>query len=237
MLSVKNLAVGYSHQLFPELSFELNSGEILFLVGANGSGKSALLKTLSGGLKPLYGKIHIQKTPALIHSNFEIQTGLTAQDLFDLFEVNSSPWYNQDLLSHFQVSPLLDKPFEWLSSGERQRILLCAGLFYKSDLVLFDEPLSYLDWNFYFMFSDALKYYANKGRSFVIANHDLNFSLQFHKSTTLLLISSNELLYADTEKVLNDKRLENLFNVNIDILEKDFKKTLLFQNKQQNKIP
>lgn len=195
----------------PEASVE--KGSLIFVVGPNGSGKSTFLKGISGLLSP--------RSPNALYmsSHFFPQDGITGNDLLELFEVSSSPYYNPQLIEDFKVQHLLDHPLETLSSGERQKIFLSATLFHKNPVVALDEPLSFLDVFYYQILEKALIDYQKQGRIFFISNHNFNWSLRFEKSQTWVVFQNQILLRGLTTQVLGDIKLREIFGVTFELQE------------------
>lgn len=193
---------------------QVTAGSIIFVAGPNGSGKSTLLKGLSNLLTPLV------PAPALyLSSQFHPQEGLTGNDLFDLFEVQNSPYFNPLLLKDFKIDHLLHVKLENLSSGERQKFFLCAALFNKNSTITLDEPLNFLDVSFYPVLRKALLEYSLEGRTFFISNHDFNWSLTFPKSQTWVVFKNQIFLRGLTTKVLSDIKLKEAFGVSFKTLD------------------
>lgn len=193
----------------------VSPGQIIFVVGSNGSGKTTFLKYISNLLES-----HTISPAALyMPSQFFPQEGLTGNDLFDLFEVCNSPYIHLPLLKQFKIEHLLKVPLENLSSGERQKIFLCAALFHKNPIIAFDEPLSFLDVSYFGVLRSALEMYAELGRTFFISNHDLNWSLTFNSSQTWVLFQNQFAIRNSTPLVLSDIKLNEVFGVQLKLQE------------------
>lgn len=225
MLNFKNLSVGYKKPILKEINGELKPG-ITFLIGPNGSGKTSLLKTLSQIIAPFAGSITLDNSPVYLPSNINLQSGLTGNDLLDLYGAKNSKWADEKLLDFFEVRSLLTTSLDILSAGEIQRIFLCAVLSNPSQIVLLDEPLSHLDWNFSLKLKKILIEQSENGRSFLISNHDLNWALNFSNTQTWVLFQSSIFLKNSTESVLNDIKLQNVFKIKTEIINSSGKKII-----------
>jgi len=162
MIKIDNIDVYYGNvQALNSVEFEVNSGEIVTLIGANGAGKSTILKTISGLIRPMHGSIkylddHIETTAveeivskgiSHVPEGRRIFPGLT---VFGNLEVATSSWkrrgesYKEELEYVFQLFPVLKKRKDqlgWsLSGGEQQMLAMGRGLMSRPRLLLLDEP-------------------------------------------------------------------------------------------------
>lgn len=161
MLKVNNLSVQYGMiQAVKDVSFEVNEGEIVTLIGANGAGKSTILRSLSGLVRPTAGSIEylgqdITKTPARkiverrliqVPEGRHIFKGLTVQENLDLgaFTRKGKDGLKEDLDKIFERFPILaerrNQDASTLSGGEQQMLAMGRALMSQPKLLLLDEP-------------------------------------------------------------------------------------------------
>lgn len=161
MLKVNNLSVQYGMiQAVKDVSFEVNEGEIVTLIGANGAGKSTILRTLSGLVRPTAGSIDylgqdITKTPARkiverrliqVPEGRHVFKGLTVQENLDLgaFTRKGKDGLKEDLDKIFERFPILaerrNQDASTLSGGEQQMLAMGRALMSQPKLLLLDEP-------------------------------------------------------------------------------------------------
>jgi branched-chain amino acid transport system ATP-binding protein len=161
MLSVNNVSVGYKGLLaIQDASFEVQSGEIVALIGSNGAGKTTMLKTILGLLKPIRGDIRfndqlISGQPAYNVVKKKIALVPEGRRLFPRLSVNDNlvlGAYTVD--SQEQIAESLEmvlRLFPWikarggqragtLSGGEQQQVAIARGLMSRPDLLMLDEP-------------------------------------------------------------------------------------------------
>ena len=161
MLKVKNLSVHYGMiQAIKDISFEVNEGEIVTLIGANGAGKSTILRTISGLVKPSSGEIEYLGKPihnvatrkiveqgiAQVPEGRHVFKGLTVQENLDLGSFTRKDKQNLagDLEAVFERFPILrerkNQDAATLSGGEQQMLAMGRALMTKPKLLLLDEP-------------------------------------------------------------------------------------------------
>jgi len=226
VLSFKKLNVGFDKNILEGISGELPESSITFLIGPNGSGKTSLLKTLSHIIPTKTGIISTSDSPVYLSSEFHLQSGLTGNDLLDLYANKTSPWFDKDMIEIFEVKHLMNTSLDTLSSGERQRMLLLAVLSHKSSIVFLDEPLNHLDWNFSLKLKKVIQLQASKGRCFLISNHDLNWALNFKNTQTWVLFQKSIFLKNSTESVLNDIKLQEVFRIKTEVISSENRKVI-----------
>lgn len=211
MAETRDLICGYSTT--HPLSFGTHHFQrITFIIGPNGSGKTTLLKTLAKLLPPLGGDILMNSQPAFAPANWEIQSGVTGQDLYDIFSTKSSRWTSSKNSQLLDVDSLLNRPLDSLSSGEAQRVLLSAVLSHPSDVAILDEPLAHLDWRYSLALKDLIESQSKNGRIFILSAHDLNWCLQFSDSQCLALDKSQIIERGTTPDVLVSTKVQSAFN-------------------------
>jgi ABC-type cobalamin/Fe3+-siderophores transport system ATPase subunit len=229
-------AVSYSYdrnrQLITNLSFKLGQGEFIGLLGANGSGKSTILKLGAGILKPgsgtirLWGKdIHSlrnrdrAKLISYLPQTLDITVPFTIRELVSMglypYDIPPAMTVDEALdlvgLAHKSDSHLSD-----LSGGERRRTFIAMTLVQGAGLLLLDEPLANLDIKYQIELVRLLKKLREKKNiSVVMALHDINIALQFD---TVMLIKSGTLMGAGKpEAVLTRDMLKEAFDVSMEI--------------------
>ena len=168
-LKTENLAVGYHGKpLIEEVSLCVQRGRIVTLIGPNGSGKSTILKTIIGQLPELSGAVYLDGETMRSRSRNDIarrmailMTARVEPELMTCRDVVSSGRYPytgklgvlreedrrivEQSLAQADALSFADSPFSAISDGQRQRILLARALCQQPQLIVLDEPTSYLD--------------------------------------------------------------------------------------------
>lgn len=185
----------------------IRSGELVALMGPNGSGKTSLLRTLAGieqtegtvriGGEEL-GSVPFARRPLLmtfLPASREVVWPISARDVIVLGLPSPDPARADELIGMFELEPLADRPIDCLSTGERARVLLARALAPKPRLLLLDEPLSNLDPYWVLRLLDILRQTVLGGSAALVALHDIDRISVFDRA---LLVDQGELC-ADLE--------------------------------------
>lgn len=242
-LSSYNLSGGYDNRVIVHnLDLDLQQGEWLSLLGANGSGKSTFLKLLARIISPVTGKvlldgkqIHllppatVAKRIAILPQQQTIPLGLTVRQLVSLGRTPHQSWYQWDLnqddaiavndaLAQTQLELYSDRPVSQLSGGERQRAFLALALAQNPQVLLLDEPTTYLDIHYQLQLLELLKSLHNKGLTIITVLHEINLATRY--SDRLAFMKQGRLFtVGKTEDVLTQENIAQVFDVEVIILD------------------
>ncbi len=228
--------VGFMYQRDNEfihnLTFSVDNGEFIGLLGANGSGKSTILKLASGILRPSHGSIRLWGKPLQLYKNKDrakllcyLPQLLDMNVLFKVRELVSMGLYPYEIIPEMTVAEslemvgLMEKSESYLgnlSGGERRRAFIAMTLLQGAGLVLLDEPLANLDIKYQIEIMRLLRELRDKKNiSIIMALHDINMALQFEK---VMVIKDGEILgMGNPERVLSENLLKEAFDVSIEI--------------------
>lgn len=148
LLTVQKLSVSYDRApVFEDLSFEINSGDRIWLQGSNGSGKSTLIKLILGSSEAINQKGLIEKGSGLKISYVPQDTSDLHGQLSDYakeYDIEDS--FFKAILSKLNFSDLrFDRKIEDMSMGQKKKILIARSLCEKVHLHIWDEPMNYID--------------------------------------------------------------------------------------------
>jgi iron complex transport system ATP-binding protein len=212
-------------------------------VGANGSGKSTLLKLLSRILQPqkgtviLDGKaIHSQPAQvvaqklAILPQQQTIPAGLTVRQLVSLGRTPHQPWWQWELdredrqkvdeaIVETGIEQFSDRLVENLSGGERQRAFLALALAQAPQVLLLDEPTTYLDIHYQLQLLELLKHLNQQQKlSIVTVLHEVNLAARY--SDRIAMLKQGSLWDIGTPAgVLTPENLAQVFGVEVIILQ------------------
>lgn len=198
-------AFGIGHQkgktLLRELNLTVNRGEMVALIGRNGTGKSTLLKSMIGLLTPLEG-VRLLEGKALeeyslsrraqmlsfVSSHLEQLPSLTVGELVALGRMPYTGWMGRlrkedhamigRALEEVQLRSLESRQLDCLSDGERQRAMIARAFVQDTPLMVLDEPTAFLDIPNTFEMMRILSKFRDDGRSIVYSTHDLETAMQ-----------------------------------------------------------
>ena len=186
-LELKNVFFRYkrdSKDILKGVDLTVKKGEIRFIFGGNGCGKTTLLQCCAGLLKPYSGKTEIFGKKITSYKNGELYTGCVAmlcQDAHAVFthETIGAEFKGFDIKElPYDISPIIDRhPYD-VSGGELQMAALCRVLLSKPRLILLDEPTKGMDAAVKKIFTDVLFKLKEQGVSVVIASHDTELAAQ-----------------------------------------------------------
>jgi ABC-type cobalamin/Fe3+-siderophores transport system ATPase subunit len=215
-----------------DLSFSVGEGEFIGLLGANGSGKSTILKLGSGILKPssgnllLWGKdMHAlnnrdrAKLISYLPQTLDITVPFTVKELVGMglypYDIPPAMTVN-DALDMVGLSDKADAHLPDLSGGEKRRTFIAMTLLQGAGLLLLDEPLANLDIKYQIDLVRLLRRLKEERNiSVVMALHDINMALQFE---SVILIQEGRIIASgNPEAVLTRDMVKQAFAVNVEI--------------------
>ncbi|HEY8982057.1 MAG TPA: ABC transporter ATP-binding protein [Streptomyces sp.] len=209
-LAAKGVTVGYGGRtVIDDLHVEVPQGVITTIIGPNGCGKSTLLRTLSRLLKPTKGAVvldgddiarmktrDVAKKLGLLPQAPVAPEGLTVSDLVARGRHPHQSWLRQwssddadvveKALGMTGVLDLADRPVDSLSGGQRQRVWISMTLAQGTDLLLLDEPTTYLDLAHAVDVLDLVDDLHESGRTVVMVLHDLNLAVRYSDNLVVM---------------------------------------------------
>ena len=192
ILECKKLNIGYNERsICKDISFEVESGQYICVIGENGSGKTTLLKTILGLNKPISGKVVFDKK--FDKSNLGYlpqQTDMQKDFPATVLEVVMSgfinkmkfrPFYNkrekekaQEILKYLNITDLQKRSYKDLSGGQQQKVLLARALCSTNELLILDEPTNGLDARSIKSFYELLADLNSQGMTIIMISHNLD---------------------------------------------------------------
>lgn len=240
-IAVERATFAYnSRDIFTDLSFEVNAGEILCLLGANGCGKTTLLRCLSGYLKLREGGVSLDgKNIAGIPSTaLARRIGFVFQDNIPTFPYSvlevvrmgraphlpffASPGPEdtriaERALENMGISHLRDKKFTEISGGERQLTVIARTLAQEPDVIIMDEPTSALDFRNQTLILRTIGKLAAQGLTIVMSSHFPNNALLF-SNRVALMHQGRFLAVGNADEVITEENLEDIYGIAVRII-------------------
>jgi ABC-type Mn2+/Zn2+ transport system ATPase subunit len=186
LLRVERLRAGYGGPpVIVDVTFDVDAGERIGVLGPNGGGKSTLFRVLLGELEPYDGAIdgppHFGYVPQTERSRLDYP--VTALDVALMGTLSSRPWWlplNRhvraqalEALARVGLRELAGAQFGELSGGQRQRVMLARALVQDARILLLDEPFAGVDIPSADLLASLLDELAQEGRGLLIATHDM----------------------------------------------------------------
>ncbi|WP_052380083.1 MULTISPECIES: metal ABC transporter ATP-binding protein [unclassified Pseudoalteromonas] len=188
------------NHLLSNINLTIEPGCWLGIVGPNGGGKSTLIKALLG-LVPHQGGIYLDWPQGKVGNigyvpqlaPFDATLPITVLDYLRMVAENRAVWlkykHNQKIMQtmeKFQISNFADKRIGTLSTGERQRVLLCGALLNEPDILLLDEPLAGVDKKGHQLILDLLSDYHQKENSILMVEHHWHIVAKYCQQIALI---------------------------------------------------
>jgi iron complex transport system ATP-binding protein len=241
-LETRDLSIGYGDQfVFRDLNLTIDKGKVTALIGSNGCGKSTLLRTMARLLKPQKGNVlleghsiaslptkDIAKRMALLPQGPTAPEGLTVLQLVKQGRYPYQSWLQQwskedekhvrQALQTTGLTELAERAVDSLSGGQRQRAWIAMVLAQGTDIVLLDEPTTYLDMTHQIEVLDLL-YSLNvrEGRTIVMVLHDINLACRY--SHHIVAIQDQEVFaQGSPEEVVTSGMIESVFHMKSDVI-------------------
>ena len=235
-IKTENLNIGYGSDLIKEICIEAVPGKIVTLIGPNGSGKTTLLKTLTGELESRGGVIILNgKDKSLLNSydaakamsmvmTEKIRTELMT--VREVVEVGRYPYTGKlgilseedkvkvrDALEQTDTSLLADKYFNELSDGQKQRVLLAKAICQEPDVLVLDEPTSYLDIRYKIDLLNKIRNIASeKNIAVLMSLHELDIARKV--SDVVIAVGDGKILKIGTPaEVCTESFIRKLYNI------------------------
>ena len=203
-LMAAGLSLGYAdREIVTDLDLTIPAGQLTVIVGANACGKSTLLRGLARLLTPRRGAVYLDSKPIHQMPTREVATllgvlpqspiapdAITVADLVGRGRYPHQGWFRRwtaeddaavaEALRATDMGGLADRPVDELSGGQRQRVWIAMALAQETDLLLLDEPTTFLDINHQVEVLDLLTdLVRNSGRTVVVVLHDLNLACRY----------------------------------------------------------
>lgn len=241
-IRTKDLNISYGNlDIVKDLNLEIPKGKITTIIGSNGCGKSTILKTLARIIKPKSGSIYINdkelnsqdskelaKAMAVLPQSPKAPNGLTVEELISYGRFPHQKGFgklkDEDkniinwALEKTRILEFRDRPIEALSGGQRQRAWIAMALAQETDILLLDEPTTYLDLAHQLEVLKLLEELNKKeGRTIVMVIHELNNAARF--ADHMIGVKKGKIVCQGTaHEVMTKENLREIFNIDAEIV-------------------
>lgn len=241
-LDIDNLTFRYNLEktVFQNISFSLNEGECLFLLGPNGIGKTTLFKVLLGILKPAKGTITLDNKDISCWTRKKVAQyiGYVPQHhnppfsytVLEVVLMGRTPHLNRfdmpskndeeialKAIESIGLSHLANKSYTNISGGERQLVLIARALTQQPKILIMDEPTSNLDYGNQFKVMNHLQTLTKMGIGVIISTHMPDHAIRYGTKAALM---KNGMIYSigEPNEVINKKNIKELYNIDSELI-------------------
>jgi iron complex transport system ATP-binding protein len=238
ILQVNDLSVGYSKKgsdsvIAEAINFSIEKGELVGLVGANGIGKSTLLRTLTGMQNALNGEVFLKGKNLKEYSSFELATQLSVVlteapaskniSVLEMISLGRQPYTNwigslsvadkkaiDFALEATETTSLAHRKCYELSDGQMQRVAIARALAQDTPIIILDEPTTHLDIYHRAYVLKLLKKLASEAQKTILfSTHEIDLAIQL--TDKMLVMAVNENYFDSPCKLIEAGRFDALF--------------------------
>lgn len=234
ILDIKDLSIGYQKLIHENINIDLFQGQFVCLIGPNGIGKSTFLKTISRVISPIKGEIILNGIDLNLLNNKELSKsiGLVLTDHIDGFNLKAIDviqmgryphtgfWGKlnpediqiiKEVVKEINIEDLVTRPFNELSDGEKQKIMIAKALVQKAPLMLLDEPTAFLDFptkaDLLILLRDLSK---SNNMGVILSTHDIELAIKT-ADQIWLFTEDHEFIVGMPEDLVLDGHIEHVF--------------------------
>jgi len=241
-INTEKLSIAYGNvDIVKDLNLDIPKGKITTIIGPNGCGKSTILKTIARILQPKSGSIYINgkdingqsskdiaKTMAVLPQSPNAPNGLTVEELVAYGRFPHQSGFgklqkeDRDIidwaLEVIGMKEYKSRPIEALSGGQRQRVWIAMALAQQTEILLLDEPTTYLDLAHQLEILQLLQDLNKKEkRTIVMVIHELNNAARF--ADYMIGVKGGKIICdGEPDKVMTKENLKNIFNIDAEVV-------------------
>ncbi|MGX7666830.1 ABC transporter ATP-binding protein [Flavobacterium pedocola] len=238
ILHTENLTTGYTSKngksvIAQNLNLELPAGKLIALIGANGIGKSTLLRTITGIQQPLEGKVFLNGKEIAAYEPLQLAQNLSVVlteklppsnlTVFELIALGRQPYTNwigtltetdrekiQEAIELTQISHLIHKKHYEISDGQLQNVLVARALAQDTPLIILDEPTTHLDLVHKVALFKLLKKLSHEtGKCILFSTHDVDLAIQL--SHEMIVMTEGKVVQNEPCNLISDGTFNTIF--------------------------
>lgn len=259
IFDVRNISFSYDDEtIFSDISFSISKGDVLCILGPNGTGKTTLIKCLNGLHDIDSGEILIngENMKRLSFKQISKHIGYIPQShvpsfpfkVFDVVLMGRAPYINLtefpkdedkkialDALKTLGIEDLKDKEYTNLSGGERQLVFLARVLCQKPDILILDEPTSHLDFGNQIRLLEIIDNLAKSGLSIIMSSHFPDHA--FLSSTKVAIMKNKHFIdFGAPDDVVTEDNLKKAYSIDVKLIELDNRRKVCVPMKTNLKL-
>lgn len=237
LLHTEQLSVGYhGKKLIENIEISLKKGEIVTLIGPNGAGKSTILKTITKQLQEISGSVYVENTALKGMPEKELAKKMSIvfteritpelMTVRDVVAMGRYPYTGglgiltpedeaivQQCMEQIRITDLKDRDFMSLSDGQKQRVLLAKALCQKPEILILDEPTSYLDVKYKLEFLSMLQKMTQQNKIGVLMSlHELDLAERV--SDKIVCVKGDKIAHFGTpEEIFTEGFINDLYEI------------------------
>lgn len=244
LFEVKNISFSYDgDEIFSDISFSIDKGDVLCILGPNGTGKTTLIKCLNGLHEIDSGEILIngENIKKLSYREISKNIGYIPQShvpsfpfkVIDVVVMGRAPYLNltesprkEDIeiamnsLKILGIESLKDKEYTNLSGGERQLVFLARILCQQPDILILDEPTSHLDFGNQIKLLEIIDNLAASGLSIIMSSHFPDHA--FLSSNKVAIMKNKKFIdFGTPDDVVTEENLKKAYSIEVKLIELD----------------
>ncbi len=218
----------------------IQPAEMLGIVGPNGAGKSTLMSVLAGVRSPYEGSCRfdgreiaewnrraLARRVAFIPQSLRLEFPFTAEQVVfmgrtphcrGLFETEADRAAVQQALELTDAAQFIGRPFGELSGGEKQRVVLASALAQEPEVLLLDEPTTFLDLKHQLGLYDLLRKLARQGKAVVAVTHDLNLAATY-SDRLVVMACGQKVADGPPTEVLRAEMVRGVFGAEVQVIQ------------------
>ena len=246
LVDVKNISFSYdkdSPAVFENISFSIEKGDVLCVLGPNGTGKTTLIKCINGLHKVNEGEVYLNgaNIQNLSFRDISRTVGYIPQGhvpsfpftVFDVVLMGRSPYVNitsspkekdreiaMNALETLGIEDLEDKSYTSLSGGERQLVFLARVLAQEPDLLILDEPTNHLDFGNQIKLLEIIEQLSKLGLAVIMSSHYPDHAF-LAASKVAIMKDKGFIDFGTPEDVLSEENLKKAYGIDVKLMELD----------------
>ena len=243
IIEVKDLSFSYDgiNNIFENINFSIEKGDVFCILGPNGTGKSTLIKCLNGLYSPNGGKVLLNSKDIneLSHIDISRIIGYIPQEhspsfpfsVLDVVLMGCAPYISitespqekhikiaEKALKNFGIYDMKDREYTTLSGGERQLVFLARVLAQNPSILILDEPTSHLDFGNQIRLLEIIKKLSDMGLAIIMSSHFPDHA--FSTSNKVAIMKNKTFIdFGDPIDVITKDNLKKAYDIDIDLIE------------------